>query len=754
MTTAPLTLVNATGTQNFLIWTNRGLELLWLLTVVLVPLAFVSRGELISASAIAYLEVPKIALLRTLVGLMAVLWLLEWGIQGRFVFPSLTGREGLLSHPAGWLAALRSWLCSQPRRWLFLAVILFMATALISTALSASRSVSIWGEVPGEDGYAAYTVLAYVVLFGIVATHLRTRPQLWRLVGAIVFMGVLVASYAVVQNYGYDPFDLRFPPNTSRSTSTMGNSILAGAVLLMTISISLTAATISLRGSVRTVGFWIQLVLWALILTIQLMGIIFVQSRGPWIGTAVSLGLLLGLVALLVSWQALVRTTLLLTLAAVLAIGVVYLPLQLPGDRADPAIEAEAARPDPGVRFQTSTLISDRFTSLPQQLASSGISDRVDIWKNSWQLMVYRPWFDFDSLSLSFLRPVVGYGPDLFRYVYMLESPPRGGDLLPRESAHAHNFFIHQGVESGVLGLLSSLGIFVVPLALGGYLLIRQRRNYSTVHKLILIGLLATLVGRSLEQMVGLARVSDLIIFWVLLGAFAALPIAMKTSRSPGESSDAVGATTPGLALGPSSGEGNFDWQRALRLLLVALLVTGIGALTWVKTISYPRAAVIAAKAAEQSRDGDLQGALSSYDRAIELASDVWINYNRRAAVYYAYWNSDQEPKASECRLQSKGRPYETCLVEKVYSANLGGVKQRPYNFRAHHTLAGSALELATANGEPESINAALQFSRETVDLVPNAWPLYNQLAFTHVTLAEAEAALDPLKQSLNMICS
>ena len=47
------------------------------------------------------------------------------------------------------------------------------------------------------------------------------------------------------------------------------------------------------------------------------------------------------------------------------------------------------------------------------------------------------------------------------RYVYMLESPPGGGDLLPRESAHAHNFFIHYGVESGVLGLLAALGIFL-----------------------------------------------------------------------------------------------------------------------------------------------------------------------------------------------------------------------------------------------------------------------------------------------------
>jgi hypothetical protein len=61
--------------ESVVIWANRGLEMLWLLTVVLVPLAFVDRGSLISAASIACLEVPKIALLRTLVALMAVLWL-------------------------------------------------------------------------------------------------------------------------------------------------------------------------------------------------------------------------------------------------------------------------------------------------------------------------------------------------------------------------------------------------------------------------------------------------------------------------------------------------------------------------------------------------------------------------------------------------------------------------------------------------------------------------------------------------------
>jgi len=46
-----------------------------LLTVFLVPLAFFDRDYARSETTIAYVEVPKVALLRTLVGLMAVLWL-------------------------------------------------------------------------------------------------------------------------------------------------------------------------------------------------------------------------------------------------------------------------------------------------------------------------------------------------------------------------------------------------------------------------------------------------------------------------------------------------------------------------------------------------------------------------------------------------------------------------------------------------------------------------------------------------------
>ena len=103
---------------------------------------------------------------------------------------------------------LAGWVRERPSRWLFLAVWFFLGSTLLSTVLSGSPNVSLWGEVPGQDGYPAYTVIAYVLLFGVIATHLRTQAQFWRLIGALVVMGLLVGGYGILQNYGHDFFGL------------------------------------------------------------------------------------------------------------------------------------------------------------------------------------------------------------------------------------------------------------------------------------------------------------------------------------------------------------------------------------------------------------------------------------------------------------------------------------------------------------------------------------------------------------------
>ena len=312
------------------LWINRGLESLWLLMVLLVPLAFLSRDYAMSEAVISNVEVPKVALLRILAALMASLWLIEWAANGLLPNSSGSNWEWSKLRPSAWMPRLASWIRDSPGHWLVLAAWFFLATTLLSTALSGSLATSVWGEIPGQDGYPAYTVVAYLLVFGIIATHLKTRPQLWRLLGAVVIMGVMAAGYGVLQHYRVDFFDLTAQTG-GRVTSFMGNTIFAAAVMSMTIPITLVLAAVTLRDSIRSAGSLrdrlLQILgelgltgMWSLILAVQFLGIAFTLSRGPWVGTAAALAIFVGLVLLFLGWRAFWRATLVIGLASAFAL--------------------------------------------------------------------------------------------------------------------------------------------------------------------------------------------------------------------------------------------------------------------------------------------------------------------------------------------------------------------------------------------------------------------------------------------------
>jgi len=251
-TTVTSNFVTISG-QAFLPWISRGLEGLWLLAVFLVPLIFLSKDYAISEAEIGYIEVPKVALLRTLAGLIAILWSLEWAIKSR----SLQGSRPSISlptiieklRPSKAASAIINWLRVHPTRWLLLAAALFFGSTLLSTLLSGSITTSIWGEIPGQDGYSGYSAAAYAVLFAVIATHLKSPAQLGRLLGAVILMGVLVGLYGTLQHYHHDFLGVTETTGggAARVTIFMGNTIFAAAVLSMTVPMTLVAAAINLH---------------------------------------------------------------------------------------------------------------------------------------------------------------------------------------------------------------------------------------------------------------------------------------------------------------------------------------------------------------------------------------------------------------------------------------------------------------------------------------------------------------------------
>ena len=798
------------------LWINRGLEALWLMAVALVPLAYLDRDFISSEAVIAYVEVPKVALLRTLVALMAMLWLVEWAINGRLPRPSLLLSGGGMGQGRQLFSSFLGWLRGRPARWVFVAVWIYLGTTILSTLLSASFEVSLWGEVPGQDGYSAYTVISYVLLFAVIATHVKNKPQVWRLLGAIALMGTLVAGYAILQHYGQDPLNLteQTGGGKGRVTSIMGNAIFAAAVMFMTIPITLLAATLSLRvpnpsiplrAQVRS---WFFAVvsggLWGLVVVVQLLGITFTFSRGPWIGTLSALAIFLVLAAVFVERRIFLRTLLILGISSVLALsllqafnsvslldqgrwlGAVIALIGLAGLALFIGIQERLIQLSSKIRRSWMALgaagilsaavialvlviapnwfavdqreansgetisseVSSRLSSIKSEVLTGGLGGRSEYWEGSWRLVKDNPWFENRELNLGYIRPLVGYGPDLFRYTYLLESPPTSRSFLSEEPDHAHNFFINQLVEQGFLGLFSSLGIFVAVFLAAGYQILRQRSTLSNSYKLVLIALLAIIAGRFLEQIVGVARVSDLTLFWALLGLFAALPTAMMGSTN----SEVRPAPTQvaqlsrrerrqhSRSVAPSP---RYNWNLFFRLAIISVIFGGVFVLTWLKSVNYVRAAHSVSDAIQHFRESDPQRALSELDRAIELAPDVSLYYNHRGNVYLAYMLAPNGQPEQDCQAQT-ALPYRPCLAAKYFQDNLDGVANRPFYFRAQMSLANAAFNLQL---EDESI----QFYRNALALVPNSWPVRNQLADAYIHANRPAEALPILEESIEI---
>ena len=158
----------------------------------------------------------------------------------------------------------------------------------------------------------------------------------------------------------------------------------------------------------------------------------------------------------------------------------------------------------------------------------------------------------------------------------------------------------------------------------------------SLLHKLMLVTLASVLAGRGLGMMVGVARISDLTVYWVLLGMFTGLPIATR-EPAPQPARPVPRRQRPNPTRVPSLPKSEFRIKRWLsKLVMVTLLIAAILALTWMKGISYPRAAVLVGDALGYSHQGDLPSTLAAIDKAIELAPDVAVYYNWRASVYKA----------------------------------------------------------------------------------------------------------------------
>ncbi len=442
-------------------WCARAVEAGWLAAAVGVPLAF-------NPLAGSGFELPKAALLRALVLLM--------GLAALVQFIDAWGQRG--GSPLRWP--------DTPLVWPALALGLALGLA---TALSVNPRLSLWGSYERQQGLL--TVGAYLALFLLTATGLRSRAQAERLWTALVWGSAPVVAYGLVQAVGLDPLDWQTDAASS-VLSTVGRANFLGSYLVLAVPLTLGRALVARCR-------WP----YGPLLAAQLLTLACTQARGAWVGLGTA-ALLFGLAWALATHDR--RLALTLLAVGMLAVGVVAVL-----NSADSPLASLAELPG-----------LDRLGTLAATDAGSTAA-RLTTWRATLPLVMARPW--------------LGYGPETMRPVFASVFPPQ---LVYYQGRHvtvdrAHNVWLDLGMSAGLVGA-AAYGVLLLGFGRQAW---RGLRSSSDRWSQVAWATLAAAVGGHVADLqFGFDLAASATVFWLTLALSAALgrglsPSALKKSAPP-----------------------------------------------------------------------------------------------------------------------------------------------------------------------------------------------------------------------------
>ena len=462
----------------------------WLAALIVTPLFFNTYTNRV-------FEPDKLHLLRSIALVMLVAWavqLLDVGLGGRNNGTS----EGDARRPGLW-----SQIRSTP---LVLPALLLVLAYVLSTLFSVAPRISLLGSYVRMQG--TLTFLSYVAIFAMVVTHLRSRAQVNRLLYTVILTSLPISIYAILQHYSLDPLpwggDVK-----ERVAANMGNSIFVAAYLIMafflTLERLLDGMVDLMSGDSGTTADSLRAGGYLFVLAVQMIAIIFTQSRGPGLGLAAGLYVfgMLGLL-LLGRWAAGqpraprwlskgVRPAWFVLIALTFAGLILVVVLNIPRGPLSSVCQKRYVG-------RICTLFSlTEGTNAVRALIWEGV---VDMMLTPHDPIEYpadtvAPWWAGGQQpgkptpdTLNIVRPLIGYGPESMWVAYNRFYPP---DLAHYEARNAspdrsHNETFDTLVRTGVLGFSIQLylfcSVFYYALSWLGLMQGSRRRN-------LFLGLLA-----------------------------------------------------------------------------------------------------------------------------------------------------------------------------------------------------------------------------------------------------------------------
>jgi tetratricopeptide (TPR) repeat protein len=682
----------------------RGIEGAWLAAAFLVPLLVVHEDAMVG-----FIQMPKVFAMRSLAVVLVILLTFEWAFTTNVEGQTRLDFVGL---------ARRSWVRvrNHSGRLVTAAAGTVLLATLISLAFSPVKSIGVWGIDPGWDTYGIANVFPYLLYFSVVAARLRTRAQIERLIWTLTATSILISVYGVGQHWGVDP--LRATPTlVDRVGLTFGNPIFGAAYLIMTIPLTI-AVFMPYRTRISPLSHvWIG----SGLITVQLTALTFTFSRGPWVGFVAGAIAFTLAFAFVFGWRQMRRP------AAIFGVALIFVVLM----NAIPVQDA----PDNNPTF------GQTVGSIAPDVAG-GLNNRWTIWKTALDVYSSIPWVDTDQypeipdLSFRWLRPVVGYGPDMFGYAY----PLAGDTVYTRELAsHGHNFIIHNLIELGLLGVSAYLFLFGAIGTLLYRLLRRARQGvFPAWFSYLVVAMAAVLIARGVEQIPGKAQVADLQLMWVL-AAFVVALVAISPHVEQGSRADSA-EDSPASRRRPRRARREQAAPSMARVNVSRVVIAGVvavlGLAVWSQAIvNQIQAAVIASEAQAAGQGGQTNEAIDLSLQAINAAPSAPIHKINLGELYFQLGvNSDLALADRVVYLQDA-----YALAKEVSERN-------PMDHRAWSRSGEYQRELAVLI--PADSEQAVYDNALLVNLMPGFWQARTALAWAFVRVGQYEDALQVVQDA------
>ena len=278
-------------------------------------------------------------------------------------------------------------------------LLVFLASAAVSTVFALNQNVAVFGTYSRYDGLL--TIVTYAGLFWLSVQVIRDRDDARSLLRVLLASGYVVSAIAILQSVGDSLSHQTLMP----AFGTLGQKNLLGMFLAMLCPIAFREVIDADAWSKRIVAINALLVIGA--------GLLLSQSHSAWIG---------------------------LMIAAAIVLFGSYRP------RPHPALPHRGReRVSLWVALAGGTLIVVALVIAGVTITSRQQTERrPDIWR--------------DSLALIASRPVVGYGPDNFGLVY-----PRfqTKELGTQQVDKAHSEVLQVAATQGLIGL-AAYGLVLV----------------------------------------------------------------------------------------------------------------------------------------------------------------------------------------------------------------------------------------------------------------------------------------------------